>query len=82
MEELTAEQIRQNLRDAGFTPRVAAEFIRCWQAGDLRCQKTLLAGQRSRLLESIHRQERQISCLDYLACCLGRCEPPRREKGR
>lgn len=74
MEELTAEQIRQNLQDAGFSPRAAAGFMDCWQAGDRRQQLCLL--------ESIHKQERQISCLDYLVYCLGRCEPPCQKKGR
>lgn len=82
MEELTAEQIRQNLQDAGFSASAAAGFMDCWQAGDRRQQMCLLARQRSCLLESIHKQERQISCLDYLVYCLGRCEPPCQKKGR
>lgn len=81
MKEMTAEQIRQNLQDAGFTPRAAAGFMDCWQAGDRRQQMCLLARQRSCLLESIHKQERQISCLDYLAYCLGRCEPSCQKNG-
>lgn len=81
MEELTAEQIRQNLQDAGFTAKAAAGFMDCWQSGDRRGQMCLLARQRSCLLESIHKQERQISCLDYLAYYLGRCEPPCQKNG-
>lgn len=82
MEELTAEQIRQNLQDAGFTPRAAADFMDCWQAGNRRQQLCLLTRQRNCLLDSIHKQERQISCLDYLVYCLGRCEPSCRKNGR
>lgn len=69
-QELTPETVRQNLKDAGFAPQATEEFLRCWQAGKQREQMRLLAKQRSCLLQRIHRQEKQISCLDYLAYCL------------
>ena len=69
-QELTPETVRQNLKDAGFTPQAAAGFLACWQAGDHREQMRLLAKQRRCLLQRIHKQEKQISCLDYLAYCL------------
>lgn len=69
-QELTPETVRQNLKDAGFAPRATEEFLRCWQAGKQGEQMRLLAKQRSCLLQRIHKQEKQISCLDYLAYCL------------
>ena len=69
-QELTPETVRQNLKDAGFAPQAAKEFLDCWQAGEQREQMRLLARQRSCLLQRIHKQEKQISCLDYLAYCL------------
>ena len=72
-QELTPETVRQNLKDAGFAPQAAAGFLDCWQAGDRREQMRLLAKQRSCLFQRIHKQEKQISCLDYLAYCL--CHP-------
>ena len=41
----------------------------------------LLARQRSCLLESIHKQERQISCLDYLVYCLDGASRPAKKRG-
>lgn len=70
MPELTAETVRQNLKDAGFTSRAADGFLAYWQAGDKREQLHLLARQRRSLLARIHKQEKQISCLDYLDYCL------------
>lgn len=72
-QELTPEAVRQNLKDAGFAPQAAEGFLTCWQAGNHQEQMRLLAKQRSCLLQRIHKQEKQISCLDYLAYCL--CHP-------
>lgn len=69
-QELTPETVCQNLKDAGFAPQAAAGFLACWQTGDRKEQMRLLAKQRSCLLQRIHKQEKQISCLDYLAYCL------------
>lgn len=82
MPELTIETVRQNLKDAGFTPQAAAGFLDCWQAGDQRGQQRLLARQRNSLLERIHRQEKQISCLDYLSYCLRCSEQTKNKNGR
>lgn len=82
MPELTAETVRQNLKDAGFTPRAADEFLDCWQTGNRNEQLRILARQRSCLLVRIHRQEKQISCLDYLAYCLRCSAQPDNENGR
>ena len=68
----SAESIRQNLLDAGCTPRQAEEFLACWRAGQWQAERQLLEAQRSRLLDALHKAQRQIDCLDYLAYQLRR----------
>lgn len=68
----SAESIRQNLLDAGCTPRQAEEFLACWRAGQRQAERQLLEAQRSRLLDALHKAQRQIDCLDYLAYQLRR----------
>lgn len=58
-----AYSVRQNLQDAGCTEEMVEEFI---QAGKKEQQIQLLAVQRRRLLEELHRAEKRIDCLDYL----------------
>lgn len=68
----SAESIRQNLLDAGCTPRQAEAFLACWRAGQRQAEWQLLEAQRSRLLDALHKAQRQIDCLDYLAYQLRR----------
>lgn len=69
---LTAEAIRQNLLDAGFDARQAERFLACWYAGQRQTERQLLETQRRRLLDALHKAQRQIDCLDYLAYRLRR----------
>lgn len=68
----SAESIRQNLLDAGCTPRQAEQFLACWRAGQCEAERQLLETQRRRLLDALHTAQRQIDCLDYLAYQLRR----------
>lgn len=67
-----AEDIRQNLLDAGCDARQTEQFLACWRAGQRQAERQLLEAQRCRLLDVLHRAQRQIDCLDYLAYQLRR----------
>ena len=58
------DMIRQNLIDAGCDKKFIAEFLTCFE-DKKKCEK-LLAMHRKELLDKIHKEEQQISCLDYL----------------
>lgn len=55
----------QNLKDAGCTDEIIAEFMSL-QGYDAAGQLRLLTLHRKHLLERLHASERQIDCLDYL----------------
>ena len=60
------ETIIQNLKDSGCNSEIIESFV-----ANLRTKKysegmKLLAAHRRRLLEELHREQRQIDCLDYL----------------
>lgn len=58
------DAVRQNLIDAGCNEKFITEFeVHC--DDKKKCEK-LLAMHRKKLLEKIHKEEQQISCLDYL----------------
>lgn len=64
--EYREETIIQNLRDSGCGNEIIESFV-----ADLRTKKysegmKLLAAHRRRLLEELHREQKQIDCLDYL----------------
>lgn len=61
------EDVLQNLRDAGCDEELIRCFCHFEAQGQTACQLRLLQQQRLRLLEQIHREEKQIDCLDYLA---------------
>ena len=58
------DEIRQNLIDAGCDDRMIAELEACFD--DVKKRDRLLAKHRRALLDKIHKEEKQISCLDYL----------------
>lgn len=58
------EELRRNLLAAGCSKRFITEFEAC--LGDSRRCVQMLAEHRQALLDRIHREEQQISCLDYL----------------
>ena len=58
------EELRRNLLAAGCSKRFITEFEAC--LGDSRRCAQMLAEHRQALLDRIHREEQQISCLDYL----------------
>lgn len=62
----SAENIRQNLLDAGCDAQQTEQFLACWRAGQQQAERQLLEAQRRRLLDALHTAQRQIDCLDYL----------------
>ncbi len=64
--EAAEADVIQNLRDAGCGPQTVEEFLTLGAQGDLQGQLCLLSKHRKQLLDRIHREEQQISCLDYL----------------
>ncbi|MBM6715241.1 hypothetical protein H6B15_00990 [Gemmiger formicilis] len=81
-QELSREDVCQNLRDAGFAPEAVAGFLDCWSRGKRCEQMRILSRQRQYLLDRIHCREKQISCLDYLSYQLSRQEEIKKDNGR
>lgn len=61
-----SQDVIQNLKDAGCDPKCIEEFSMLEREGKERDQITLLFVHRKHLLDQIHKEEKQISCLDYL----------------
>lgn len=69
---MTAEMVIENLKDAGCNKSTIEKFMVC--AGNNRKEKQLeiLETQRADLLKRIHKDEKRISCLDYLVYQISR----------
>ena len=61
-----AYTVVQNLKDAGCTDEMVEKFMALQDSEGKEQQLRLLSGHRKHLLEKLHRDERQIDCLDYL----------------
>ncbi|HIX91121.1 MAG TPA: hypothetical protein H9845_09570 [Candidatus Agathobaculum pullicola] len=67
MVQTIAEQdLILNLKAAGFDGTLLQEFLGCWKAGKIIEQLQLLSQKRAELLDQVHKEEKQINCLDYL----------------
>lgn len=60
------EAVIQNLEDAGCEPEMIQDFLSSFDKGQQKKQMELLAHQREYLLGRVHKDEKRISCLDYL----------------
>lgn len=60
------QAIIRNLQDAGCEANTIEEFLTLGQEEKTEKQIGLLARQRKRLLDHVHKEEKQIYCLDYL----------------
>ena len=69
MKEISEEQafrIRRNLKDAGCTMPVVAQYLDL-EARQCRCEQyRLLSCQKAALLQKLHRIQYKIDCLDHL----------------
>lgn len=60
------EAVIQNLKDAGCDNEMVTCFLKMTECGERQGQLKLLEKQRRNLLEQVHKNEKQIDCLDYL----------------
>lgn len=65
MEELSQRALLQNLKDAGCGRELIRKFMELPESREEE-QIHLLTAHRDKLLQKIHKEERQITCLDYL----------------
>ena len=63
---MSGEELSQALRDAGCDEAAATELMKLYAEGQTTKAQKLLSRHRKELLDSIHAEERKISCLDYL----------------
>lgn len=62
------ETVMQNLRDAGCNRVLIKNFMNCYDKEEKEQQIKMLEEHRSKLLYQVHKEEREIFCLDYLLC--------------
>ncbi len=60
------EKILQNLKDANCDNDLISRFFQFEQTGKIQEQLRLLLTHRKNLLDSLHKNQKQIDCLDYL----------------
>ena len=66
LESRDREAVIENLRDAGCNEKFVENFLICYDGKDSEKQVKLLEGRRRDLLHLVHKEEKKISCLDYL----------------
>lgn len=62
----SSESIIQNLKDAGCDSETIEHFMEDLQKGKEASSLKRLAVHRQKLLDSLHREQKCIDCLDYL----------------
>lgn len=60
------EAVVQNLKDAGCTWEFIEDFLLCFDKEQKEKQLALLEAHRKQLLNTVHKEEKKIYCLDYL----------------
>ena len=70
--KMNVQDLVLNLEAAGFEADGIEEHLACWRMGDIKEQLTLLSRQRAVILDRLHREEKQIDCLDYLVYQIGK----------
>ena len=60
------EEVKQNMKDAGYTKEEIDAFIPIWQSGNKPESMRLLSKQRKVLLQSIHKKQAELECLEGL----------------
>lgn len=75
----SAESVIQNLKDAGCDSETIEHFMEDLQKGKETSSLKRLAAHRKNLLDSLHRDQKCIDCLDYLVYHLTKaCEKEKR----
>ena len=62
----TIEEVKQNMKDAGYTREEIDAFIPIWQSGNKLESMRFLSKQRKVLLQSIHKNQAELECLEGL----------------
>lgn len=60
------EDVVQNLKDAGCALEFIEDFLLCFEKEQKEKQLALLEKHRKQLLNTVHKEEKKIYCLDYL----------------
>ena len=60
------DAVVQNLKDAGCSSEIVKEFLYYFDEDQKDKQLDVLEKHRKQLLDSVHREEKKICCLDYL----------------
>ena len=66
MGQLSKEEIRRILEDAGCDEEYIGRFLLAWERGTLKECLCLLSCRRCRLLECVHTAQQRLDCLDHL----------------
>lgn len=64
----------QNLKDAGCDAQTIEKFMSDLQKGKEESSLKQLAIHRKKLLDSIHKEQKRIDCLDYLVYQMSKTE--------
>lgn len=59
------EEMLENLKEAGCTNKQIQEVMKLYQEGKNLDVEKKLEHNRRKILEAVHKQEKQIECLDY-----------------
>ena len=70
--KVKTEMVIENLKDAGCNISAIEKFMDCAANNRKEKQLEILEKQRSVLLKRIHKDEKRISCLDYLVYQINR----------
>ena len=65
-EQSESQRLLDNLKAAGCSAKMIAQFLQLGDIGAREAQLRLLAVQRRQLLALLHSEQRRIDCLDYL----------------
>lgn len=69
---ISDDAIIQNLKDAGCDTETIENFMSDLQKGDKKSSLKCLDVHRKKLLDSLHKEQKCIDCLDYLVYRMGR----------
>ncbi|MCM1262592.1 MAG: hypothetical protein NC313_07705 [Butyrivibrio sp.] len=78
----SVEDVIQNLKDAGCDQETIERFMNCMNQGDLNGQLRLMEEHRKCILDRVHKEEKQIDCLDYLVYQIDRNRTDIKKSGR
>ena len=70
--KMTVKDLILNLKAAGFEGDMIEKYLSCWKDGKIKEQLKLLSEKRASILDHVHREEKQIDCLDYLVYQIGK----------